>query len=180
MSLMVAALTEMARYYKLPVFGTAGCSDAPRADVQFACEAAFSCFASALSGAHLVHDVGFFYHAERISCASVVLADEIVGMTRAFMRGFSVDEETLAVDLIDRVGPQGHFLTEEHTLAHFREVWRPELFDRTMKGSPPAGKDFDARLGERTTRILEDHRPAPLDEAVEMELAKIERRLLDH
>ena len=69
-------------------------------------------------------------------------------MTRAFMKGFRVDEETLAVDLIDRVGPQGHFLTEEHTLAHFREVWRPGLFDRTMRGGARGGKDLEGRLRE--------------------------------
>lgn len=176
MSLMVAALTEMARFYKLPVFGTAGCSDAARVDAQFACEAAFSCLTSALSGAHLVHDVGFFYHAERTSCSSPVLCDEIVAMTRAFMKGFAVDDDALAADLIDRVGPQGHFLTEEHTLAHFRDVWRPGLFDRSMSVTP--GKDdVDARLRERTREILQDHRPAALDAAVEAELAGLQRKL---
>jgi len=176
MSLMVAALAQMARFYKLPVFGTAGCSDAPRADAQFAAEAAFSCLASALSGAHLVHDVGFFYHAERVSCSSPVLCDEIIAMTRAFMKGFAVDDEALAADLIDRVGPQGHFLTEEHTLAHFRDVWRPGLFDRSMS-APPGADDLDARLRERTRDILENHRPVPLDEATEAELARLEQKL---
>ena len=177
MSLMVAALTEMAKFYKLPVFGTAGCTDAPTYDAQYACEATFSCLSSALSGAHLVHDVAFLYHAERLSAESLVLADEIIQMVRAFMKGFSLDRDGLCADVIERVGPQGHFLTEPHTLEHFKDVWRPALFDRTIGGQLPNGKSLDGRLHDRAGEILAAHRPTPLEPEADAELARLEERL---
>ena len=84
-----------------------------------------------LSGANLVHDVGFIEGAMTGSLQMLVMSDEIIGMVRRLQRGVRVDEETLAVDVIDAVGPGGHFLSQAHTLRHFRdEFWFPTLMDR--------------------------------------------------
>jgi trimethylamine--corrinoid protein Co-methyltransferase len=153
MSLMVAAVSQLAQYYKLPFFGTAGCTDAKFPDPQAAAEVAFSCLSSALVGANLIHDAGSWIdHGSLVSPAFMVLVNEVLDMVKQYMRGIPVNEETLAIELIDRVGPGGHYLDEDHTMRHFRDVWYSNLFDRTIleamdhkpaELSPEIIKEFD-------------------------------------
>jgi trimethylamine--corrinoid protein Co-methyltransferase len=164
MSLMVAAMAQMAQYYKLPFFGTAGCSDAKFPDAQAAAEVAFSCLASALVGANLIHDAASWLdHGSVASPAFMVLVNEILYMVNQFMRGVPVSDETLALDVIDKIGPGGHYLEEEHTLSHFREVWYSDLFDRTIYQTwlAQGAKRFEERLREKTGEVMK-HQPAPL------------------
>ena len=56
MSLMVGAMAQMAQYYELPFFGTAGATDAKFCDPQAAAEATFQCLSAAAIGSGLVHD----------------------------------------------------------------------------------------------------------------------------
>jgi trimethylamine---corrinoid protein Co-methyltransferase len=177
MSLMVGAMAQMAGRYRIPFFGTAGCSDAKLPDPQAAAEAAFSCLASALSGANLVHDSGWLDHGSLASPGYMVLVNEVLHMVRQFMRGMPVDADSLAVDLIDRVGPGGHYLTEAHTLDHFRDVWYSRLFDRTMHAQWVArgARSFEERLRELTAAAMA-HEPAPLPDDVVRELDRMQRR----
>jgi len=174
MDLMVAALAQMAQHYRLPYFGTAGCSDAKFPDAQAAAEAAFSCLSSALSGANLVHDSGWLDHGSVASPGYMVLVHEVIDMVDHFMRGIPVNDDTLAVDLIDKVGPGGHYLQEEHTFAHFREVWYPRLFDRTINARwlQQGAKRFEERLREQTQEAM-NHEPAPLPPDVLKELGQM-------
>jgi trimethylamine--corrinoid protein Co-methyltransferase len=171
MNLMVAA---MAQHYRLPFFGTAGCSDSKFPDAQAAAEAAFSCFSSALSGANLVHDSGWLDHGSVASPAYMVLVHEVLHMVNQYMGGVPVSDETLAIDLIDKVGPGGHYLQEPHTLEHFRNVWYSNLFDRTIHAQwlSQGAKDFQERLREQTQKAME-HRPEPLAEEVAREIGRM-------
>jgi trimethylamine--corrinoid protein Co-methyltransferase len=177
MSLMVAALAQIAQHYRLPFFGTAGCSDAKVPDAQAAAEATFSCLSSALSGANLVHDSGWLDHGSVASPAFMVLVNEILHMVNQYMGGIPVDDESLALDLMDRVGPGGHFLLEEHTLKHFRNVWYSDLFDRSIHDQWQAqgAKQIEERLREQT-QLAMDHKPAPLPDDVVQELARMEKQ----
>jgi trimethylamine---corrinoid protein Co-methyltransferase len=178
LSLMGAALTEMAGFYGLPMFGTGGCSDAPALDGQLASEATFSCLAAALSGAHLIHDVGLFYHALRVSAEAFVLCDEIVAMVRSFLQGMGMDAEALATEVITAVGPGGHFLSEDHTLANFRRVWHPTLFDRSMQGGPESSEALTRRLHGRAQQLLATHQPRPLSPEADRKLGDLEQELM--
>ena len=178
MSLMSAALTEMVRFYGLPMFSTGGCSDAPAVEGQFAAEATFSALSAALSGADLIHDVGLLFHASRSSLESFALCDEIIGMVRSFRKGLRLEVEALALDVIEAGGPQGHFVTQEHTALHYRRSWRSVLFDRSMHHDATREASLHARLRARTQHLLETHQPPPLSPGVEAELAQIEGRLL--
>jgi trimethylamine--corrinoid protein Co-methyltransferase len=178
MSLMTAAMVQMAKHYHLPFFGTAGCSDAKfHDDPQAAIEATFSCLSSALSGANLVHDLGLLDHSAVISPNYLVLVDEILSMVNQYMRGILVNDETLALDLIDRVGPGGHYLEEEHTMRHFRDVWYSQLFDRTnfdtwlQQGSIP----FTERLRDKTRKLM-DINAEPLPAEVMKEMDRMENK----
>jgi trimethylamine--corrinoid protein Co-methyltransferase len=176
LSLMVAAMAQMAQHYRLPFFGAAGCTDAKFPDPQAAAEAAFSCLSSALSGANLVHDCGWLDHGSVASPAYMVLVHELLHMVDQYMEGVPISDETLALDLINRIGPGGHFLQEEHTLRHFRKVWYSKLFDRMTHAQwlKRGGKHLDERLREQT-RTVASHEPAPLPLEVASELERMAR-----
>lgn len=175
MSLMVAAMAQMAQHYKLPFFGTAGCSDAKFPDAQAAAEVAFSCLASALVGANLVHDAGSWLdHGSLASPAFMVLVNEILYMVEQFVRGVPVNDETLALEVIDRVGPGGHYLYEDHTLRHFKDVWYSNLFDRSINEMwlADGAKRFEQRLRDKTERVMQ-HQAAPLAKDVLQEMDRM-------
>jgi trimethylamine--corrinoid protein Co-methyltransferase len=161
-ALMVGGLTELCHYYKLPMWGTGGCSDAR--GIQGVAEGTYSLLTSALTGADLVHNV---------FAVELVLANEIIGMVKVLMGGIEINDETLALDLIERLGPGANYLAEPHTLKHFREVWAPSMFTRTSRGEE-GGKDCEELVRERTIEIIKTHRPKPLPEDVVKELKKVE------
>jgi trimethylamine--corrinoid protein Co-methyltransferase len=168
MSLMTAAMAQMAQFYHLPFFGTAGCTDAKFPDPQAAAEVAFSCLSSALVGANLIHDAGSWLdHGSLASPAFMILVNEILFMVNQYMAGISVNDESLALDLIDKIGPGGHYLYEDHTMAHFKDIWYSDLFDRKVYDvwQEEGGIEFDQRLQEKTIALM-DQKPAALPEEV--------------
>ena len=177
LNLLVASMAEMSQYYGLPMFGTAGCTDSKTIDEHTAVEFSMSCLMSALSGANLVHDVGLMAGGMMVSPESFVLADEIIEMIRHMLKPIDINSETLALDLIDRVGPGGTFLAEEHTLHHFKECWYSDLFDRgtfdnwVSKGSQP----LSDRINQKALEILENHKPEPLPDRTVKKLDDMEK-----
>jgi trimethylamine--corrinoid protein Co-methyltransferase len=175
--MMVAAYTDMARHYDLPLFGYAGCSDSPVYDQQASLESALWILLSTLTGGNLVHDVGYINNGLTTSFEQLVVSDEVIGMVRRIAGGIEVTEETMALDLIDTVGPGGEFLTSGHTLQHFRGNWFPKLISRRSfeEWDRNGGKDTGARANDRVLAILKNHRPEVLGDAISREL----RRMVD-
>jgi trimethylamine--corrinoid protein Co-methyltransferase len=172
------AVAEMGQFYGLPTWGYAGHSDSCVMDEQAAADAAFSVLVALMSGHNLVHDVGYLEAGLTTSPEMIVFTAEMIAMMGRFMDGFSLDAETLALEVIDGVGPGGDFLTAGHTLDHFRELWQPDLFDRRRAdGWVAAGSQrLGDRLREKTVAIIEEHRPEPLPASVRDELAYILRQ----
>jgi trimethylamine---corrinoid protein Co-methyltransferase len=169
------AVAEMGRYYNLPTWGYAGDVNSCVVDEQAASEATFSLFAALLAGNNLTHDVGYAESGRTTSPELIVLCNEIIGMLRHFMKGFDLNDEAMALDLIHEVGPDGDFLSSKHTLRHFRELWRPGLFSR-LGGDAWAeagGKRQGDTLREKTVAIIEEHRPESLSEAACAEIEYI-------
>lgn len=159
------AMAELAHfYYHLPVWGFAGCSDSKQPDLQAGVESALWILWAALSGANLVHDVGYIESGLTCSYEMIVIGDEVIGLVRRLLRGIEINPETLALEAIHQVGPGGNFLKSPHTARHCREVWYPRLFDRhpyvawVESGRP----DPVSRSREVAREILATHRPAPL------------------
>jgi trimethylamine--corrinoid protein Co-methyltransferase len=176
LSLMVGALAQMAQYYGLPFFGTAGCSDAKFCDAQAATEATLQILSSAAIGSSLVHDCSSWLdHGSLVSPAFMVLVNEILHNVNQFMRGLPITEETLALEVIDRVGPGGHYLQDDHTLKHFRHVRYSKLFERTVldQWKEAGAKRFEERLRELTRQALH-HQPAPLAPEVIKEMDRLQ------
>ena len=175
-NLMHAALTEMAHYYRLPLWGTAGCSDAKTVDQQAAAEAAVSIMASALSGTNMIHDVGYIEGGNTSSLAQLVMCNEIIGYVKRLLKGIRVDDTTLALDTIRQVGPLGEFITTEHTYRHFKEeLWIPGLFDRHSYQKWVAGGSLT--IGEkamaRARELMKNHIPEPLNPKVKKRIEQI-------
>ncbi len=167
-------LVELAHRYGLPIFGLTGCSDSKLPDGQAAAEAAFSILLETLAGAQMAHDVGYLDSGLTNSIEQIVICDELIGYTKAFMKELEVNDETLALDLIDQLGPEGNYMSADHTLKHYREDWYPKLFDRhNYEGWEKAGsKTLRQRAQEKALSILEKHQPEPLPEDV---LRRIDR-----
>ena len=174
--LMSAALTDIAHWLHIPMFSTAGCSDSKCLDEQAAIEAALSIMAAGLSGANLIHDVGFLESAMIGSHEMVVLSDEVVGMVKHFLSGVRVDEETLALDVIKEVGPGGNFLAHEHTAQNMRkELWFPKLIDRGRYDAwqSAGSRRMGDRVKERVGEILATHALPPLPEEINAGIDRI-------
>jgi trimethylamine--corrinoid protein Co-methyltransferase len=175
--LMVGALTELAHYYKLPFFGTGGCTDAQIMGVQAATEATSNTLLSILTGADIVHNVGTTYHGGTRSLDLIVFVNDIIDMIKVITRGIKINEETLPLDLIERIAPKGNYLSDSHTFNHFREFWSPRIFDRSAVKDEGI-KDCEELLRERTIEILRTHDPKPLEESLLQEVTKIENSWL--
>jgi len=169
------AVAEMGRFYRLPTWGYAGHSDSCVLDEQAAADAAFSVLVALLGGNNLVHDIGYLEAGLTTSPEMIVLTAEMISMMRHFMAGVPLDAEALALDVIHKVGPGGDFLTQKHTLKHFREFWQPVLFDRRrVEDWVAAGsKATRDRARERTMALMQDHRPEPLPDTVRQAIADV-------
>jgi trimethylamine--corrinoid protein Co-methyltransferase len=169
---MMAA--DVARFYGLPAWGYAAHSDSKSVDGQAAADAQFSIQVGLMARTNLNHDVGYLESGLAWAPEMIVLADEIIAMNRAFDRGVRIDDETLALDVIQEVGPGGEFMSHEHTMAHFRELWSPGVFDRQRydRWEGRGSKSLAARCREKALALMQDHQVEDLPAAVETELMR--------
>ncbi len=172
LSLACAANTDISKWIGLPMFSTGGCSDSKTVDEQTAAECSTSLFYAYLSGASLIHDVGYICSGTMASLESLVMNNEIIGMVRQFGKGINTDKDHLALDVIAEVGPGGEYVTHDHTYEYWREWFLPKLQDRSDwdTWNAEGKKTMLDRVVEETDRILETHEPEPLDEKLEKEL----------
>jgi trimethylamine--corrinoid protein Co-methyltransferase len=158
MGLMNAASAQMARFYKLPLYSTAGMSDSKVNDAQAGYESAITNLMVALAGGNLIHDAaGFLEFCMTASYEKLVIDDEIIGMVMRAVEGIQINDETLAFDELKKVGPGGHFVSSHHTRRHMRsEQYHPLLSDREDrdKWRNMGARDASARAAHRVREIL--------------------------
>lgn len=174
--LMMSALADISNYLDLPMFGTAGCTDSKIVDEQACIEDAISILMTAQSGANLNHDVGYIEHGNAASLENLVINNDLIGFARRIVKGIEVNEETLAVDLIDEVGPGGHFLGEEHTMKYFKkETYYPDLFKRQFyeNWEDEGEKSLFDRANDKVKDILENYEPEPLPDDIQEKLQNV-------
>jgi trimethylamine--corrinoid protein Co-methyltransferase len=155
---------SLAHYYGLPMFTLGGASDAKLPDGQAAVEAALTIMLRALGGGNIVHDLGYLESGLCGSLAQLAICDEIVDWVKRSLTEVEINDETLALDLIDEVGPDGQFLDTDHTMRHFRERWYPRLIERDTfdRWQTKGSKDITRRAAERVSQILATHKTQPL------------------
>jgi len=176
LSLYSAALCEIFKYLNLSFMGTAGASDSKLTDMQAAIESTTQILLSSLSGATLVHDIGFLDCADIGSLEMLVMSDEIIAMTRRIMRGIEINRETLMLDLIDEIGPSGEYVSSEETARRCRtEISNLKLMDRDPWSvwEENGSLTMFNRIGNHLRQILENHVPPPIQEGVDSKITEI-------
>jgi trimethylamine---corrinoid protein Co-methyltransferase len=163
-----AQAIDFAHYLGIPSFSLAGCSESKLVDQQAAAEAALTLFTDALFGGNLVHDVGYLESGLCGSLPQLVICDEILSWLEAFMKGVEVSDESLALNIIHEIGPDGQHIDSKHTLENYRKRWYPKLFERASYDGWKAkgGKDLGERATDRVNTVLAEHKPEPLPKDV--------------
>lgn len=156
MGLLNAASSQMAQFYKLPFYATAGMSDSKVVDAQAGYESAITSTLVALAGGNFIHDAaGFLEFCMTASFDKLVLDNEIIGMVMRAVQGIEVNDKTIAYDELLKAGPGGHFVSSRHTRRHMRkEQFIPGLADREVRETWNSAGALDT-LGRATQRARE-------------------------
>jgi len=177
-----AVYSSMMHWYELPMFTLGGCTDAKVCDQQAAAEAALTIMADAVSGGHMIHNIGFMESSFSSSLAQLVLADDMVGWVKAFLKPIEVTDEEMALDVIEEVGPGNMFLKHKHTRRHARDRWQPQVFDRRnheeweRAGALDATAVAAARVDEILAQPNLDPLPTDVEAAIDAVIEKAEAR----
>jgi len=165
--LMAVAMVQMARHYGFPVYINVGLTDAKVPDAQAGVEKGTSLLAGALAGADTFGHCGICGTDHAGSLVWLYLDNEVMEYVKRIVRGFEVNADTLATEVVRQVGPGGNFLAEHHTVEHFRkELWLPgtawtrETWDAWAAGGK---RSMAERIKDEVKRILDSHKPEPLE-----------------
>jgi trimethylamine--corrinoid protein Co-methyltransferase len=165
---------QLAKSYSLPCRGAAGNADSKALDIQAGYETALNLLLATCAGFNFItYALGGIDFSLSVCYEKILTDHELLGMVERVAKGAQVSDETLALDVIDRVGQGGHFLAQKHTREHIRdEHFMPELFDtQSYEGWVKAGsRDIGQTAREEVKRILAEHQPPPLDRDLEKKL----------
>jgi trimethylamine---corrinoid protein Co-methyltransferase len=169
-----AATNALADFYDVPLSMGAYATGAKRSDWQAGVENSLSAFMASVAGSDMLLGAGLLHGSRIWSYEQLILDAEIDGIVRAMLRGIAVNDAALALEAIREVGPGGDYLTAEHTRAHMRGLWQARYLDRRPYGQWEEDPDAPHRSAlERARTLLRDHRPEPLDDALDIELSRI-------
>jgi len=167
MTMMNAAAVQLAKRYNLPIYASGGLTEAKRPDIQAGIEEGFSNLTVAMAGADCVHlAAGILDSGNSISYEQFVIDNEIIGIIQRILTGIKVNEETLGFDVIEKVGPGGNYIIEDHTVEHMMdEFFYPNLsvrcnFDIWEEQGRPS---MLSRASDLVQNILGEYKEGILD-----------------
>lgn len=179
--MMNASAVQLAKLYNLPIYASGGVTEAKRPDIQAGFEKNFSNLTVAMTGADLIHlGVGVLDSANSISYEQYVIDNEFIGMIYRILAGIKVNEDSLALDVIKKVGPGGHYVTADHTVEHMMDqFFYPSLgvrcnFDVWEERGRPS---MLTRARDLVEKILEEGKEGLLDPDLIFEIKKIFPRI---
>ncbi len=176
LALASAATVQIAHRYHMTadVYGVT--TDANGWDLQIGLERMMAALPPALAGADNLSGIGGAWE-NASSLEMMVIDDEVYADVFRIVRGIDMDEDRLALDVIDKVGPMGNFLAQRHTMRYLREgeMRNSPLWDKRTgdKAASEGIRPIQDVARERARRLLADHVPTPLDPDVETELSRI-------
>jgi trimethylamine--corrinoid protein Co-methyltransferase len=181
LGIMASAGAQMAHFYNVPVSLHGPWSDSMTHDGQSILERMYMNLMAAMAGANVLVGAGMMQQSLVTSHEQLVIDDEINRIVFRAVEGFEIDEEHLAIEAIDRVGPGGNFVTDMHTYKFLRS----ERFETKLlyRNSREAWEESGLttlldRAKERALTILKEHEPNPLPEDVSRELDKFVSKAL--
>jgi trimethylamine--corrinoid protein Co-methyltransferase len=167
-----AATNALADFYDVPLSMGAYATGAKRSDWQAGVENGLSAFMASVAGSDMLLGIGLLHGSRIWSYEQMILDAEIDGIVQSMLRGIPVDDASLALDAIAEVGPGGDYLTLPHTRTAMKGLWKASYMDRRPYGQWEADPEKPHRDAlERARTLLLDHRPEPLDPALDAELA---------
>jgi trimethylamine--corrinoid protein Co-methyltransferase len=173
--IFAVAGAELARFYGLPSASWM-CTDSLSCDAQNALEKTLAAVTHAQARVSVVWGAGQVESEKTISPVQAAIDDEIIGMTRKFLAGITVDDETLAVEETRRIGIAGSFLDSEHTFRHFKgAIYEPVLLERRQRRGTERAGGLAERAEARVASILARPEEPLLEERVARELERIEK-----
>ncbi len=180
--MIVSGYAQMGKFLKLPVHAYGLLSDSKLNDFQAGMEDALSGLLVALSGVNIISGLGMLEFCRITSLEKIVMDNEVAGMIHRLKQGVTVNEETLAADLIIKHGPGGDFMGQKHTLKWFRrEPYSPsEVIDRDMpkESVERGGRSIQKRAETRVHQLL-DSQPAALEFDTRRDLDAAMRAIMD-
>jgi trimethylamine--corrinoid protein Co-methyltransferase len=174
-ALFQAACVQLARFVGLPVAACGMATGSHEPDWQACTQGALGSLIAVAAGADVVGGAGTLGAGAAFGAQQLVMDGEIFAWNAAIAAGITVDEETIALDVIAQVGIGGNYLGQRHTRRHMKEVWRPRLLDRSMWDAwVSSGREGPYEKATAHARALvEDHRVAALSPEVEATLARL-------
>lgn len=147
-------------------------------DAQVGHEKTLTGLIPALAGANMIYGLGMLESGITFDYGQLVLDSEFAHMIKHVVKGFDVDDDTLARQVIREIGPMGNFLTHPHTLKGMRSQSQPEFIDRTMheKWLASGARPIRDKALDRVRYILKNHEPEKLPDDV---LARIRAIVLE-
>ena len=171
--LAISACADLYHYYGIPVWGTAGVTDSHCLDEQAGMEWGVSLLSAALDGANLIHDVGYMGQGLIGHPAALIICAEIISYVKRVVRGFSISDEDIGLDVIREIGPQGQYITSPHTLKRFKhEHWQPQLMNRfpLEHWKADGSKTVGEQAIEKAEALLREHNPVPPEPSMQQAL----------
>jgi len=184
--LINAAFVQIAHYYNMPFYGTAGIIDSKVPDEQAAFESSENVLLTALAGGDFIHDAVYSILETGLTACyeQFAIGYEIVNRIKRIVKGVGVTDETIALDIIRDVGVEGSYLKQRSALRHTRkylldELWQPAISDRLPRSiwENRGSKTIMQMAREKVKEILETHKPEPLDKDVEARLEAFVREV---
>jgi len=170
------AMSQIGKYYGLPVYINAGLTDSKRPDAQAGLESGITLSLGIASGADIFGHMGICGADQGTSLDILIMQSEIISYLESTNRLSNFDDETFATDLINEVGPKGSFLNKHHTAKNIRkELWFPTLLDRNNYDNwlKADSTGMEERCRKRKKELLANHEPTPLDNDVKSDLEKL-------
>jgi len=176
--LVNVGLAQLARYYDLPSVVCGGSSSSKVVDAQAVYERVLTLTPVILARPDLVAGMGGLEDAKTMAPELLVIDNEILEGILRLVQGFDVSDETIALDVIRKVGPGGHYLTQRHTVNHIKDHWIPEISDRKAYDawSKAGAKDVTAVAKEKVKEILATHELEPIPKDILKEISQIVKR----
>jgi trimethylamine--corrinoid protein Co-methyltransferase len=177
--ILSAASVQLGHFCGLPVDTYSLGTDSKALDEQAAVERSLNLIFPVLAGVNLLTGAGFIETIRTASFPQIVIDNEILGMVYKARKGIRVDDESMALDLISKVGPGGNYLAEKHTREHALSAhFMPSIFDRNVRQvwEQKGSKDAIEVAKQRVREILKRHHPAELSNDVQKELESIMAR----
>ena len=175
-ALLNSAVVQMAKHYRIPSLVGGLSTDGKLPGDQAMFEKTMTGLPPVLAGVDILFGPAVLSSATTYSVEQLVMDDEIAEALGRLRLGMDVDDESLALDLIDERGPGGAYIGTVHTLEHLKkDVWMPDLADRNTEGNwvSMGSKDMRAKAREKVSHILSDHSVMPLESEQRRDLDRV-------